>query len=138
MREQHNINLVKQAYDDFRKGDIEALLGLCTDDIEWELAPLENVPFAGKRRGREQVAEFFRMLAETQDAQQFEPREYVSERDKVVVLGHYAWRVKSTGCEFESDWAHLFTVRNGKVASFREYADTRAAAAAYAVRPSPH
>ncbi|HET8669731.1 MAG TPA: nuclear transport factor 2 family protein, partial [Candidatus Saccharimonadales bacterium] len=77
----------------FRGGDIKALLSLLSDDIEWQLPELENVPFAGKRRGHEQMGQFFASLVDTQDVQHFEPREFIAHEDKVVALGHYAWLV---------------------------------------------
>jgi hypothetical protein len=131
MGEQDNANLVKQAYEQFRNGNIAAVLDLCADDIEWELPATANVPFSGKRHGRDQVEEFFRQLDQMQQAQQFEPREFIAQGDTVVAIGHYAWLVKATGRTFESDWAHVFRIRNGKLSSFREYADTLAAAEAY-------
>jgi hypothetical protein len=45
-------------------------------------------------------------LAEKQEAEQFEPGEFVAQGDKVVALGHYRWRIKSTGHSYPSDWAH--------------------------------
>ena len=134
MSEGDNIELVKRAYGLFQRGEIESLLGMMSDNVEWELPRLEMVPFTGKRTGREQVGQFFSMLAEAQEVLQFEPREYIAERDKVVALGHYAWSVRATDRNFESDWAHVFTIRGGQVVAFREYADTAAAAAAYQPR----
>jgi ketosteroid isomerase-like protein len=49
----------------------------------------------------------------------------------VIVLGRYAARVKSTGRTAESQWAHAFTFRDGKVASWYEYYDTAKYAQAY-------
>jgi ketosteroid isomerase-like protein len=49
----------------------------------------------------------------------------------VIALGDYCWRIKSTGQFYESDWAHAFGIRNGKISSFQEYVDTYAWAAAY-------
>ncbi len=112
-------------------GNIQGLLSLFSDDIQWELRQIENVPFAGKRRGREQVGQFFVSLGKEQEVVQFDPQEFVADDGQVVVLGHYAWRVKSTGQKFEGDWAHLFTVRSGRIVRFREYTDTATAAAAY-------
>jgi ketosteroid isomerase-like protein len=131
MSEQENTKLVQQAYENFKGENIQALLGLLSDDVEWQLPETENVPFAGKRRGREQVGQFFATLADAQEAKQFEPREFVAQGDKVVALGHYIWRLKATGREYEADWAHVFTVRDGKIAGFHEYTDTAAAATAY-------
>jgi ketosteroid isomerase-like protein len=94
-------------------------------------AELEGVPVSGTWHGREQVGQFFQSLSDTQEARQFEPREFVAQDDKVVALGHYAWHVKSTGREWESDFVHVFSVRDGKVTRFQEYADTAAIAGAY-------
>jgi uncharacterized protein len=94
--EQENAKVVEQVYGRFKSGDIQSLLNLLSDDVEWELPNIENVPFAGKRHGREQVGEFFKALADTQEVQHFEPKEFIAQGDKVVALGHYHWRVKST------------------------------------------
>ncbi len=130
-REQENTKLVQQIYEDFKRGDIKALLNLLSVNIEWQLPEIENVPFAGKRRGHEEMGQFFECLVDTQEVQHFDPREFIARGDKVLALGHYAWRVKSTGREFGGDFAHVFTVRDGKVVRFHEYMDTAAAAAAH-------
>jgi uncharacterized protein len=131
MSENGNTNIVQDLYENFKTGDIKALLSLLSDDIEWQLPEIENVPFAGKRRGHEQMGQFFASLVDTQEVQHFEPREFIAHGDKVVALGHYAWHVKSTGREFGGDFAHVFTMCNGKVIRFHEYMDTAAAAAAH-------
>ena len=131
MRERENTKLVQQVYDTFKSGDIEALFKLLSDDIEWQLPEIENVPFAGRWRGHEQMGQFFDSLVDSQEVQHFDPREFITKADKVVALGHYSWRVKSTGREFGGDFAHVFTVRGGKVVRFHEYMDTAAAAAAH-------
>ena len=77
------------------------------------------------------MGQFFASLVDTQEVQHFDPREFIAQGDKVVALGHYAWRVKSSGREFGGDFAHVFTVHDGKVLRFHEYMDTAAAAAAH-------
>ncbi len=47
-----NTKLVQQVYENFKNGDIKALLNLLSDNIEWHLPEIKNVPFAGKRRGQ--------------------------------------------------------------------------------------
>lgn len=131
MSEQENIELVRQAYQNFKTGDIQALINLTSEDITWQLPEIENVPFSGRREGHGQVAEFFSLLSGDQDVLQFEPREFVAQNDKVVALGTYNWRVKATGREYGGEWAHVFTVRDGKVSGFQEYMDTAAATAAH-------
>ena len=131
MSEQKNTRIVQDAYNNFKSGNIQALLALLSDNIDWRLPEIQNVPFAGRRTGRSAVGEFFEQVGASQDVLRFEPREFVAQGEKVVSLGHYEWRVKDTGRQFEADFAHVFTIRDGKIVAFHEYTDTAAAAAAY-------
>lgn len=131
MSDQNNADVVRQAYNNFKTGNINALLNLLADDVDWRLPAIKNVPFAKRFQGRAGVGQFFAGVGENQEVIRFEPKEFISEGDKVAVIGHYEWRVKSTGKNFEGDWVHVFTVRNGKVTAFLEFTDTAAAAAAY-------
>lgn len=131
MAEQENIALAQQGYNNFKSGNIHAIVDQSTEDIVWELPEVEGVALSGIRKGQAGVTEFFATVARDQEALEFEPREFIAQNDKVVVLGHYRWRIRETGREFESDFVHVFTIRDGKFAGFREYFDTAAAAAAY-------
>ena len=88
------------------------------------------IPFAGTRHGREGVAQFFSLVGETLEFQQFEPREFVGQGDTVVVLGYERNLIKPTGRTFEQEWAHVYTLRDGKIATGRLFEDTAAEAAA--------
>ena len=131
MNEQENTKVVKQAYDYFKSGNIEGVLSLMSNDVDWRLPNIENMPHAGTRKGLEQVTEFFSTLAEAQDAKQFDPNEFIAQGDRVVALGHYVWKVKANNREYESDFVHVFTVRDGKITGFDEYFDTTPATIAY-------
>lgn len=131
MNEQTNIDLVKQGYDAFAKGDIPRLLGYFAQDIEWTLPEVEGIAFTGKRRGLSQVAEFFKLMDGAQDTREFLADEYIAQGDRVVVLGHCTYTVKATGADYSDAWTHVFTIKNGKVSSFREYSDTHKAALAF-------
>ena len=126
MSEHENTELVQQVYNSFQSGDIPAMLDSLSEDVQWVTAELEGVPVGGTRQGREQVGEFFQTLSDTQEPRQLELREFVAQDDKVVALGHYAWHVKATGKVWESDFAHVLTVRDGKITRFQEYTDTDA------------
>ena len=83
-----------------------------TDDVVWYIpGPKGVISLVGQYQGREQVADFFAKLAEKQEAEEFEPGEFVARGDKVVALGHYRWRIKSTGHSYASDWAHVHNVK---------------------------
>jgi ketosteroid isomerase-like protein len=126
-----NAGVVQETYEAVGRGDIPALLDLLTDDVEWTFQGPSSIPFAGTRRGREGVAEFFSLVGENLEFQEFEPREFVAQGDTVVVLGLERSLVKPTGRAFEQEWAHVYTLRDGKVATFLALEDTAAHVAAF-------
>jgi ketosteroid isomerase-like protein len=131
MNPQENVKVAQQAYTNFKAGNIPALLNLVADDVEWILPEVAGVAISGTREGREEVADFFRTLNETQEVISFEPREFIAQNDQVVVLGRYSFRVRATRQQFESDWAHVFTIQNGQITHFQEFTDTAAVAVAH-------
>jgi uncharacterized protein len=131
MDEQANVNVVKQCYDAFQNGDIASLKAYFADDISWELPAVPGVAFTGRRHGSARVMEFFEQMGAAQAVTVFEPMEFIAQGSRVVVLGHYSFTVRATGKQFASDWAHVFTVRDGKVTALREFFDSHLAEAAY-------
>lgn len=126
-----NVDVVQRTYEAVGRGDIPAFLDLLTDDVEWTLQGPSVIPFAGTRRGREGVAEFFSLVGETLEFEQFEPREFVAQGDTVVVLGFERNLIKPTGRTFEQEWAHVYTLRDGKIAKVRCFEDTAAYVVAF-------
>jgi uncharacterized protein len=137
MNEQENVRVVQQSYEAFSRGDIQAVLNFISEQVEWRTPKPEGMPFGGEYRGRDQVARFFWELNQHEEITRFEPREFIAQGDRVVVLGHYAAKVRSTGRMAESDWVHIFTVRNGKVVQFVEHFDTAVAMSAYRRSTTP-
>jgi ketosteroid isomerase-like protein len=126
MSEHDNRAVVQRAYEAFGRGDIQGLLALLDQDVEWVSEGPPDLPTAGTRRGHQQVAEFFRAETSLFDIERFQPNVFVAEGDRVVVLGTETSRIKATGKVLELHWAHAFTLRNGKVVAFHHYFDTAA------------
>jgi ketosteroid isomerase-like protein len=131
MSEQTNVQLVRHAYESVANRYMQKFLDLLHPEVEWKLPKMENVPFAGIWRGHEQVLRFMTLIAETQEVVEFKPDEFIAQNNDVVVLGHFFMRVRATGRDSISDWAHYWTVKNGKVTQFREYVDTAAVSKAH-------
>ena len=131
MSDQTNVDATQRAYEAFGRGDIPAMLEGLTDDVEWTLPGPPVLPWAGTHRGREGVAQFFSLLEENLEFEQFEIREFVAQGDTVVVLGYERCLVKPTGRTFEQEWAHVYTFANGKVSRGRFIEDTAAMVAAF-------
>ena len=131
MSTQSHVELVKEAYAAFGAGDLQKLLGLLTPDVIWEFPVSKVIPWARTFRGPSEVAQFFAALKEYSVLEAFEPLHFVDSDDRVVVLGRERIRVRSTDLTCSCEWAHAFTVLDGKIAGFREYTDTAAMVSAF-------
>ena len=60
---QKNVQIVKDAYAAFGRGDIQGLLVLLAADTEW-ITPGEGLPFAGTHHGQAGVADFCQKISE--------------------------------------------------------------------------
>ena len=127
-----NTTVVQEAYAAFGRGDVQGILDRLDDGIVWQgvYGAGANVPMAGERRGKAAVAEFFKQVATHVNFSRFEPKDFIASGDTVVTLGHYTAKT-SANKEFDSDFAMVFTMRNGKVTKFQEFLNTAALNAAY-------
>jgi uncharacterized protein len=121
-----NVKVVQDAYAAFGRGDVAAIVNGLTDDIDWHFLGPKEIPTAGPRKGKPEVQRFFREVAETWSFDRFEPRQFIAQGDTVVCLGFYSGKANGSGRTMTAEWAHVFTIRNGKIAKFREYTDTAA------------
>jgi hypothetical protein len=120
-----NISLIRSLYAAFERGDFATIVGAITSDASWEVVGrVKDYPLFGTRKGPAAVREFFNQIGETQEAVSFKPRDFHAAGNTVLVLGHYTWMLRRTGKPVDTEWAHVFTVKNGKVAAFREFTDT--------------
>lgn len=129
MNVQENVQIVKDAFAAIGRGDMQGLLALSAEDIEW-IIPGENWPLAGTRRGHAGLADLFQTQSESMETTFMEPREFVAQGDRVLVVGFARGRIKATNKTWEDDWVFAITVRNGKLTNIREYIDTQALARA--------
>lgn len=125
-------DIVQAAYGDFGRGDIPALLARLTDDVIWEHKGTLDLPYMGVFRGKPAVAQWFGHVAEFDAIEAFEPREFLAGPDHVTVLGWERTRALPNGRVFETDWVHVFQLRDGRIARFVGAYDTAAVAAARA------
>ena len=123
-----NIQTVKDFFAAIGRGDGEALLALAAEDIEW-IIPGEDWPLAGTRHGHAGLADLLETASRSIETTT-EPREFVAQGDRVLVVGFARGRIKATNKTFEDDWVFAITVRDGRLTSIREYVDTQALARA--------
>jgi ketosteroid isomerase-like protein len=126
-----NLQMIKEVYDAFGRGDLTSVMDRCTDDIDWELFIPPEIPYSGRYRGRDELARFFRLFGEAVDIIKFATTEFIVAEDAVVVLGWDKVLVKKTHRQFEMNWVHVYNLRAGRISRFREYFDTSSMVVAF-------
>lgn len=120
------LSIVKAAYDAFGRGDISAILDLVADSVDWNMLGPSFIPYTGRRTTKEDVKRFFAEVAQSDDIQSFEPREFIEAGPHVTVLGFERFISRPDGKLVETEWIHVFTVTEGKVTRWRGCYDTAA------------
>ena len=123
-----NVQTVKNFLAALGGRDKQALLALVAEDLEW-IIPGEDWPLAGTRHGHAGLADLLETASKSIETST-EPREFVAQGDRVLVIGSARGRIKATNKTFEDDWIFAVTVRDGKLTKIREYVDTQALARA--------
>lgn len=119
------LSVVQDVYGAFGRGDIPAILGQLSEDVVWSVEGREgDYPTFGTRHGPNGALAFFVALGETEDITAFEPKSFHPSGDTVLVQGRIGVKLKNNGKALDYDWTHIFTVRDGKVAGFKELYDT--------------
>jgi hypothetical protein len=118
-----NKEFVETAYANFAQGDVPAALAAMDESIEWTEA--DGFPLAGTYVGPQAVLEgVFMRLGEIGDDFALAFDQFVAEGDTVVALGNYSWKHKVTGAPAKVKMAHVWTVADGKLATFQQHVDT--------------
>jgi ketosteroid isomerase-like protein len=122
-----NVKIVKDAYDCFGRGDIPALLGMMTPDIEWREAEGNPYQPSGQPwKGPNAILDnlLVKVGADFEGTFVVHPKVFHDAGDTVVVEGRYTGTYKATGKKLNAQVCHVFKVRDGKLASFQQYVDT--------------
>lgn len=129
---QKNVEQVMEVFARFGRGDVPAIVEMLADNVVIDFYGPSVVPYAGHWEGKAKAQKFFETVLSNVEIHQFDPLEFIAERDKVVVFGHLRLTAKTTGGSIESDFAHVITVQDGKWTHFRDFMNSVVAANAFA------
>jgi uncharacterized protein len=119
-----NVEIIKELYRAFAAKDYDAFRRICHEDLEWIQNP--GFPHGGHHRGAEEViANVFQRFNTEWSEWRYVIEEYLDAGASVVVLGYYEGKHRESGRQFHSDAAHVYDLRGGRVARFRQFADTK-------------
>jgi ketosteroid isomerase-like protein len=74
----------------------------------------------------EGIKQFFKLLGEGLDIEQFDIIDFIAEREKVAVLGFIRGKARMTEKPFETYFVHIIKVdrSDGKIVEFRVFNDS--------------
>jgi ketosteroid isomerase-like protein len=120
-----NVAAIKAIYDAFGSGDIPTAIAGMSPDLEWNEA--DDFPYADRNPyvGPQAILEgvFGRIGAEW-DGFAAHVGELLDAGDTVVALGRYSGAYKATGKPQDTQFVHVWRLKDGKAVRFQQYANT--------------
>ena len=93
---------VQRMFEAFGKGDLDGLLETVHPDSRWTYVGANPRPTKRVYTGKDGAGRFFETILRNLDMTAFQPREFVTENDTVVVIGFESGTVKATGKPFRN------------------------------------
>lgn len=123
---QQNLEVVRGMYNAFANGDIPTVLAGMDPQIEWNEA--ENFPYADGNPyiGPDAVVNgvFARLGSEWEYWNLTALKFHGMAGNMVLATGRYQAKYKQNGGIIDAQFAHLWTLQDGKVVRFQQYTDT--------------
>ena len=124
-----NVDIVQGMYDAFAEGNVDAVLASLSDSIVWNEAEnfiyADGNPYVGPQAVVEGV---FARLGQEWEYWNLENISLQSlGEDGVLATGRYKAKNRATTKELNAQFAHVWTLQDGKAARFQQYTDTKQA-----------
>ncbi len=121
-----NTDTLKQGYEAYGRGDLEAAMENWHDDIRWEGSESTRIPGNGVHEGKEAIAGALQETVGAYDNFTVTPDEFIEDGDTVVALGHST--IGKGGREEQVPFVHVWRFEGGKVKRAQVLTDTAVAA----------
>ncbi|KQO75926.1 nuclear transport factor 2 family protein [Rhizobium sp. Leaf262] len=125
MSDQTSFAVVKEFYDSFVRGDIDAVVATLSDELDWRES--ENFLLGDRNPYLSPAAVVdgvFSRIAREFLGYDAGPTELIDGGDIVVAVGRSKGVMASTGKPFDAQYMHVVRVANGKIVSFHQVIDT--------------
>jgi ketosteroid isomerase-like protein len=119
------VELVKQIYADYARGDIDAVLENCDHTFEFYFAAdPRHSKYAGAAVGKHGFRERAASLHDDFEYLGFERVDLIASGDRVVARNELRLKRRSTGVEIVFEVADFWTIRDGKAVEVVEFYDS--------------
>ncbi|ODR00741.1 polyketide cyclase [Mycobacterium intermedium] len=112
-------------------GDVDTVLKHLDPEVRITYYGTEQIPYAGDYRGVEQALTFLATVGQTVEVLEMEPWKFIAQGDDLATWGRQRFRRLATGHEWESEFAHIISLRDGRWLYFRDFANSALALAAF-------
>ncbi len=128
---QENVEMIRAGYDkhgmgfSLSKWNPGAVLELFDPSIEWVEPDVQDLPWQGTHRGPQAISEKVFATISAFEELELEPKDFFDLGEYVLAVSQGHLRAKATGKEWNGPFAHVWTVRNGKIVRWQGFADAR-------------
>ncbi len=113
-----NLEIVKSNYEEHTK-----LFENLAPDVEWQ--EMEGFPYGGTYHGPQELIDgVFSKIDQDWDDFQAVAETFLESGNNVVTIGHYSGVFKKSGKAMKAVFAHVYTLRDGRIIKFRQFADS--------------
>jgi len=119
--EVRNIATTKAIYAAVPAGDLNGALARLDPEIRITYYGTEAIPYAGDHRGLAAAVAFFTLVGTTIEIVDMEAWMFIAQGDDLATWGRQRFRRLATGYEWESEFAHIITLRGGRWLHFRDF-----------------
>ncbi|MGF7036500.1 ketosteroid isomerase-like protein [Paenibacillus mucilaginosus] len=108
---------------------IDKVIELIHDEAKFIILkkePSDKIPLYGTFYGKEGVRKYLNLLEETEQIERFTLHKLIGNQEAACAWGNFRIKVNITGKAFDSDWAMVCEVEQGKIRFFQIFEDTAA------------
>lgn len=118
-----NLDIIRATYEGSSEDNGRNLLAALAPDATWTEA--DGFPYAGTYTGPEAIiAGVFHRLQTEWTGYRADVHTYLEDGDRVAAFGVYSGTYNATGKSMQASFAHLYQLREGKIASMVQYVDS--------------
>lgn len=116
-----NIDATAAIYAAIPAGDLDGALVHLDPEIRITYYGTPAIPYAGDYRGIDEALTFFSRVGTAIEIVEMQAWKFIAEGDDLAAWGRQRFRRRDTGREWESEFAHIITLRDGRWLHFRDF-----------------
>jgi ketosteroid isomerase-like protein len=127
--EAKNVAILTEAYrrwSESKGASADHWIAICDENIRFGsiAEPLTTVAYMASYRSRDELGQYFAGITRDWEMLEYRVDHFVAQGDRVVMLGHCAWRAKGSGKVVSTPKVDSWRFADGKAVEFYEYFDT--------------